>query len=438
MPEIPIAKKDRARSDMVQSLNTGSVAFRGSSIEARHTRRYGNHSSKPDIRMNILVIAMIFILAGILLAAFTVPIPEQVDAEGMLTFAEPEAKLTASVQGTVTKVYVKPGDFVQPGQALLSFTTDSKVDGLHSLASEKINSINEELISILIEKKQIKNNYIKKTKIYIDRKNALEAEKLEIADKINLLKLQSSLYTYRIKSIEKLYKDHLDTTYHLLNEIGNHINTDKDITEEKKNLSEIDLKIDMLKQDMVELDSDYIKENEELSQEISSKNIEILDLKKELVSIVAATESGVIGSTAVTDGSTFSIGQLLFVFDKKLHTEGMKANYISLYMPSEQSGSLKIGSRVIATLSGFPYEVYGKIEAKVENISSAAVLPEEIRIPVSGKSAVNLVRAKIDFTLPNNIPQDAFRAGVLLDAKLEVKRQTFFRWIFEPFLEEKR
>lgn len=101
-----------------------------------------------------------------------------------------------------------------------------------------------------------------------------------------------------------------------------------------------------------------------------------------------------------------------------------------LYVPTRAAGFLKKGQDVRLAIDAFPYQQFGTVEAKIEEISSA---PVNRATPAGGTESVYLVAATIpDPEVKAFGERRRLVPGMALSARIVTREQSLFEWLFEP------
>lgn len=109
---------------------------------------------------------------------------------------------------------------------------------------------------------------------------------------------------------------------------------------------------------------------------------------------------------------------------------------VELYIPTSAAGFLEIGQTVRVAVDAFPYQRFGTVEARISEISSAA-------IPRAGPDGTPIPVYLITAELGRNWVEAFGRRqpllpGMTLTARIVTERQTLFEWLFEPVLAVRR
>lgn len=109
---------------------------------------------------------------------------------------------------------------------------------------------------------------------------------------------------------------------------------------------------------------------------------------------------------------------------------------VELYVPTSAAGFLEIGQTVRVAVDAFPYQRFGTVEAKIAEISSAAIPragPDGTPIPVY------LVTAELGQNWVEAFGRrQPLLPGMTLTARIVTEKQTLFEWLFEPVLAVRR
>lgn len=105
---------------------------------------------------------------------------------------------------------------------------------------------------------------------------------------------------------------------------------------------------------------------------------------------------------------------------------------VELYVPSSAAGFLEAGQTVRLAVDAFPYQRFGTVEAKIVQVSSAAIP----RVGSEGTTVpVYLVTAALaqPWVMAFGERQPLL-PGMTLTARIVTEEQSLFEWLFEPLL----
>jgi len=102
---------------------------------------------------------------------------------------------------------------------------------------------------------------------------------------------------------------------------------------------------------------------------------------------------------------------------------------VELYVPTTSAGFLMPGQEVRLSIDAFPYQTYGTVKARIENISKAAVT----RQGPNGPAPIYLVSATLSepWVMAFGRRQPLL-PGMTLSARIITEKRSLIEWLFEP------
>jgi membrane fusion protein len=109
---------------------------------------------------------------------------------------------------------------------------------------------------------------------------------------------------------------------------------------------------------------------------------------------------------------------------------------VELYVPTSAAGFLALGQEVRLAVDAFPYQRFGTIDARISEISSAAIPRPS---PNGGTVPVYLVTAELAQPWVSAFGRrQPLLPGMTLSARIVTEKQSLLEWLFEPILAVRR
>jgi membrane fusion protein len=109
---------------------------------------------------------------------------------------------------------------------------------------------------------------------------------------------------------------------------------------------------------------------------------------------------------------------------------------VELYVPTSAAGFLALGQEVRLAVDAFPYQRFGTIDARISEISSAAIPRPG---PDGGTVPVYLVTAELAQPWVSAFGRrQPLLPGMTLSARIVTEKQSLLEWLFEPILAVRR
>ncbi len=106
-----------------------------------------------------------------------------------------------------------------------------------------------------------------------------------------------------------------------------------------------------------------------------------------------------------------------------------------LFTPTRAAGFIATGQPVRLRIDAFPYQRFGSLEGRIEEISRAVLSPHEVAGPIAVQEPVyRLVVALEAQSMSAYGTAQALQAGMTLQADLIIDRRALWRWFLDPVL----
>ncbi len=398
----------------------GATLFRESATRSASYRLFG--SVTVIVPPSGVVALTVGVLAMLLLGFVTwyVEIPQRARAVGVLMPPDGLLDVVASASGRVANISVSDGQDIDAGDLLLNITT-----GQEQLAILQLQSLRAE-IALLDEANA--------RQVVIDSSRLLTlGERLDSINK--RLAVANIEYELQQDQVE-LFERRLKRRQGLVNK-GN-LSIDA-LDQERTSLLQARSRRAAIGHSMLEYKQDVAAmlraraeavtaaEREKILHDLERRRLQRqVDEYEHLISQeIRATEDGVVARVNVRPGAAVIAGEILVKVYKP--QQGLEA---WLYLPSAKAGFLQIGQVVQLRLQAYPYQLFGTSSAVVTSVSSVAIVPAEVSVPLALTGPVFEVRARL-----NETHIKAFNAiwplapGTSFQADLVQRRYRLYEWL---------
>lgn len=397
-----------------------STLFRESATRSASYRLFGSVTViLPPSGMVALTVAVLsMLLLGFV--AWYVEIPQRARAVGVLMPPNGLLDIVASAPGRVANIGVSEGQVVKAGDLLLNISSDQE-----QLAILQLQSFRAE-IALLGEA------YARQVAIDSSRLLALDERLDSISKRLAVAKTEFELQQDQVALFERRL-----TRRQGLASTGN-LSVDA-LDQERTSLLQARSRSAAIGHSMLEYEQDVAAivraraeavneaEREKILHDLEQRRLQRqVDKHEHLVNQeIRASEDGVVARVNVRPGAAVIAGQILVkVYQQH---QGLEA---WLYLSSAKAGFLQTGQVVQLRLHAYPYQLFGTSTAVVTSVSSVAILPGDVGVPLALTGPVFEVRAKLTET---NI--EAFNAiwplvpGISFQADLIQRRYRLYEWL---------
>lgn len=406
------------RQDVTEKARVPTL-FRESAIRSAGHRLFGSVTVivPPSAKVALAAAVLSMLLLGV--AAWTVEVPQRVRAVGVLMPPAGVLDIVASAAGRVGRINVNEGQAIDGGDLLLNITTDQA-----QLAVRQLRSLQAEIAMLA-------DAHARQVAIDDNRLLAF-GERLESVNKrLAVAKTEFELQQEQVELFERRL-----ARRRVLAGAGN-ISADA-LDQLRNSLLQVTARRAALRQSMLEYEQDLAAISRaradavietgrrQVLHELEIRRLQRqVDQQKQLISReVRAAEDGVIARVNVRPGAAVIAGEVLVkVFRPQ---QGLEA---WLYLSSAKAGFLQTGQVVQLRLHAYPYQLFGTSTAVVTSVSSVAMVPREIHVPLALTGPVFEIRARLD---QSSIK--AFNAtwplapGTSFEADLVQRRYRLYQW----------
>ena len=407
-------------TDQVRGQVRDQALFRRNATRSAGNRLFGSVVvMTPRSGIGALIIGLLALLA-LGFVAWYVEIPQRVRAVGVLMPPDGFLDVVAVAPGRVTSIDVAEGWTINAGDPLLNLTTDRK-----DLVMLQLQSLQDEIVLLGAANAR--------RKALDDSRSLALAERLEsVGKQLDAVRDEHELQRRQVALLER----RLQRRNGLAND-GN-LSTDA-LDREQSLLLQARAGGAALRRTII----DYEQEaggilraradvHDESGREQILHELEYLRLQRQIDEhqylidqVVRAPESGTVARVIVRAGAAVRAGDALVRIYRR--SQGLEA---WLYVSSSNAGFLRVGQTVQLRFDAYPYQLFGTSTATVTSVSSIAMVPQEVRVPLLLSGPVFEVRATLDDTAINAFDEMwQLTPGTSFRADLVQRRYRLYEWL---------
>lgn len=398
----------------------GATLFRKNAVRSASYRLFGSVTVMvPPSGFAALTVALIALsLLGFV--AWTVEIPQRARAVGVLMPPDGFLDIVAGAPGRVAEIVVAEGQAIDAGDLLLRIRSDQE-----QLAILQLQSLHAEF-ALLIEARSYQAAIDGSRLLAFDERLGSIGKRLSAAKaEFDLQQDQVELIRRRLARREGL--------------AGNGSLSADALDQERAVLLQARSRREATRQSILEYEQDVAaimrsrgeavieSERAEILHQLEQRRLQRqIEEHSHLVSQdVRATRDGVVARVNVREGAAVVAGEpLIKIYRPHQDLEAW------LYLSSADAGFLQAGQVVQLRLDAYPYQLFGTSSAVVTSVSSVAIVPREISVPLALTGPVFEVRAKLSETQIK-----AFNSiwplapGTSFEADLVQRRYKLYEWL---------
>ncbi|UTM57122.1 HlyD family secretion protein [Photobacterium sp. CCB-ST2H9] len=387
------------------------------------------------ISAGLTILFIVFFLFVIITCSYT----RRMNVTGEISTYPRSSTVYSSVQGIITKQFVKEGQLLNKGDAIylidVSKSTRSGVVGNKQRyeIDSQLTRINE-MIDLLKGNKKNTLNMLARQKVQYMAAYKHSVDIIERArDGIQIMKANMDNYR-RYQAMGLITKDQLTNQVALYYERQN-------------NMLGLSAQSEQNALQITTIESQIQIQAADFDNQIHKLELQRYDLQKELINIdvdqeiiVRALADGRVDSLSVT------VGQMVNKGDSLLQLIPQKIDHYSLiiWVPNEAAPYLDIGDRVNIRYEAFPAEKFGQFSGTVTLISRTPASPQEMMTyrgsPKDVSAAIPYYKVTIrpeKHVISYGGKQLSLENGMKAESTLFLEKRKIYQWMFSPFYDMK-
>ena len=398
----------------------GLTLFRKQATRSAGYRLFGSVTVVVPPSGFVTLAVGILALLALGFVAWYVEIPQRARAVGVLMPPGGLLDVVANAPGRVAKIHVAEGQSVNAGDSLLNITTDRQ-----QLVLLQLQSLRAEIA--LLGEAQARQ-------VALDHSHslALDEQLDSVSRQLDVAQSEYELHRHQVELLERrlmrrqglasngnLSADLLDQEHtSLLQARASGAAMQRTILEYEQGVGAILRARDAALHESGRQQTLHDLEHRRLQRQIDEHEY-LID------QVIKAPEAGAVARVSVRPGAAVQAGDPLVKIYRP--NQGLEA---WLYLSSANAGFLQPGQVVQLRLDAYPYQLFGTSTAVVTSVSSIAIVPMEISVPLALTGPVFEVRAKLDDTHIK-----AFNTvwplapGTSFQADLVQRRYKLYQWL---------
>ncbi|EPB9465829.1 HlyD family secretion protein [Vibrio alginolyticus] len=337
-------------------------------------------------------------------------------------------KVLSSGNGIVDKIFVEDGDFVESGQPLLRAKSESTLlNGaqshkmLEAEIQQQIANLDRE-IKIGLRVDTYSENYLRQKLDHLSKSRSLVVKALKTSNERVELKRGQYVRSKKIHDRKFISSSQIDTIH------GDYLELKEEHEELVQQLNRLEIEVTDVKFELLSIQDKSQLHRIALLTRISEQKERLIKLKSQAETLISAPKSGIVTAIRSNVGSHINSGALLLsIIPEKSQLE------VELLLPTYSAGFVRVGDEVRVRYEAFSFQKFGIAKGTVSTIDKALILPSESTFPIDIQEAVYRVRVKIDkqYVLAYG-KKIAIKSGMLVEADIIQETRTLFQRILDP------
>ena len=170
---------------------------------------------------------------------------------------------------------------------------------------------------------------------------------------------------------------------------------------------------------------------DDINVNLSGIRSEINEIKSECSIIARASVDGIITTDQINIGDFVKNDiPLVMIVPKASLIE------VTLLVPSNSIGNLKINNKVAINYDAYPFQYYGRYYGSIYKINNNALHTSEINnSPIKSDTPFYLIKVKLDSdVIIGNGMKFKLKSGISVTANIETRTENLLQWLFSPIL----
>ncbi len=437
--------------------------FREEAQNAHRPKLHGEIILYSSWQWWALTAAVALFVLGLVALVFWGEYTRRVALSGYLTPVAGVMRIYSQQGGRAAKVWVREGDVVSAGQALVT-VADERADAAGrdalGLGANQLQSRAGNLRSVIAQQRSLYNH---NRESLVQRITSLEQE-------IAQLQLEQKTQAARLAFAQRTQRRYLELE-------AEKFVSPLAVQEKQEAVADQEARLQVLQRTQTQLVRDRetarsdlaelpMRENTqiaELERTLSSTQQDLIDLniKRELT--VTSPHAGRVSGLTIQQGQVVVNERPLMMLlpygtaiDANRQTMANSSGSeleAHLFAQSKDAGFVRTGQKVFLRYSAYPFQKFGHYKATVIEVARTPLLPSELPFPIAPKAETGLFSAlsgaaaqgtasseplfRIRVALEHQTAraygvEQPLQSGMQLDADVMLDTRTIFEWVMEP------
>ena len=414
--------------------STKKTLFRQQAVKHMTVQQYGTVILTRPISHSLLTFIFLSLTSLILLFFSFFETARKAQIYGLLVPTDGVIRVFPLQPGIIKEIRIKEGQFVREGQILFMVSSERSNVSAHSTEAVISELLRQRRDSFHAELQQIQAQ-VKR------RRASLQERQSDLRGEIERLDRQALMQQQRIFLSEQTLARFTQL------KATNYISTaqfqerEAELLDQRQRLLEIERVRSTTQRDLTNTqieDQDIVvqalRDENALRRNVSTLEQDLTENESRRETPVRARQSGVVTTITANIGQTIGTATLL----ASILPEGSDLE-AEMYVPSRAVGFIKPGMIAELRYQAFPYQKFGLHPARVRDVGTTSVRPEELptsagALPgVSNSEPIYRIRLKLgQQTVRAYGSTRPLRSGMLVDASIILERRKLYEWVLEP------
>jgi len=411
------------------------LLFRSEAMDEQQTAWLGTVVITPKLSYRLFAIFAVLASMAVLALLFFAEYTRKERVNGWLIPEHGLVQVFAPQAGVITGIYVKEGDTVNKGDALLILSAELQSATLGATQTEVTQHLSTRRDSLIDARSNLEKLEAQRTQSLTNRLNILALERSELDSEITLQKSRVRLAQKSKQRFQKLRERGIASDLQLQETEVVHIEQDLKlqsikrmrITNERERLS--------LAGELNDLPLRSASDIADIERKIAQVEQELAEAEAKREIVVPAPMAGTVTTLLAEPGSRPRSNVPLL----SIVPTGSKLQ-AHLFSPSRAIGFLHPGQSVLLRYQAYPYQKFGHYKGVVANISRSAINPGELPAQLAGLTSLFAGTEPVYRIMVNLEEQNvtaygkpiSLQPGMQLEADILIERRRLIEWMLDP------
>jgi membrane fusion protein len=408
----------------------GSTLYRQTAIQAHSNQKLGSALLLPKRRVWVVCTALFAWLIAALLFLTHYTFTETVSVRGYITADQPSIAISPKEPAGLAKtIYVKNGDSVQQGQALVTI-----VRPVHSLmgitANENsLNNLNQQIKLLSLTSEQRKAQLEQQQHHVNLQINAMKEKRKALQNQAKVIDERISLSLAQVRKLESLHARQLISNEALTNAKQSNLII-------KQQQTQVELQLSDTLTTLLEYRAQAISLGQQIKQQTTQTQLNQLPLSQQINQRQAQAEYTLYAPRdGVVSNINIQVGEDVSRYLVLMKISPSKPSFSAvLFVPTSSVGFIETEQAIQMRLDAFAYQKYGSIAASVTRIANTVSLPGENQThPIALQQAAFVTQASLEKTFitakGERVP---LKEGMTLQADVTLSERSLMEWLLAP------
>ncbi|PKF57213.1 toxin secretion protein [Alteromonadales bacterium alter-6D02] len=402
--------------------------FRKEVIAEQSQRLTGSVILAQPLSITIATLIIVAIVASSLMFISSAHYSRKETVQGYLRPDKGLIKSYSNRTGTIKKIYISEGDFVEKGSPLVSIVTRQSMSTGEELGDKLIEEINiqqdllvEEAEQYLRIESQELSRITQRINILENSQTIIKNQKALLNEKLQLLEQQQIQYT-------KLHDKGFISELEFQKKQENHLNIRQEVESLERVLLLQQYDIQQLAFEYKNIPEQYQLKHRDIKRRQSDLSRQFSETKNNYNYVIEATHSGVVTAIQVVEGETLNSTRLLLT----LLPQGAEL-IAELLLPTRSAGFVQIGDIARLRFQAFPHQRFGYLKSKITQIDQSIITQSEANFPIQLTEPIYRLQARLSKQQITGYGKEFnLKSGMLFEADIILDRRTLLQWMLDP------